>query len=364
LSAVQLAAARGLGDIRPLILVDQLIKPIGRLVLVSVAIGTGGGIVVVILVWSAWQWVVTGASSWLLSRRTRGLKLAEQLDQGLSRALGSFVRSRSVSASIEIAGANVGLLIIGAFATIEAAGVYSVASRLVLAGFLSLQAVRLVVAPLLSRHLSTDDSAAASALHQTSSAWVVLTAWPPFLLLLIWPGTVLSLFGSEFSQGSEVAVILALGGLFSVAVGNVQTVMLMGGLSGRYLLVTAASFVLNSGLAIVLVQYWDAEGVAIAATSAVVFENVLIAWVVGRSLHVRPVGPVVIAAMGVCLLAWVLPAAVVRLIGGDTSVTTVVITSLVSAALFAILCWCLRASIGLTAAGQAPAELSNRLGAA
>jgi O-antigen/teichoic acid export membrane protein len=345
-SAVQLAAARGLGDVRSLVVVDQLVKPIGRLVVVAAVIAAGGGVVPAIMAWSMWQWVTTGGATWALRRLTRGLAPDAPLDHELARDLGAFVRPRSVSASLETVGANVGLLIVGAFATIEAAGVYSVASRLVLAGVLPLQAVRLVVAAPLSKHLSTGDTRAATQLHQTSSAWVVLAGWPFFIVMALWPGTVMSLFGSDFSTGGTVAAILALGGLASVAAGNVQTVLLMSGRSGSYLGVAAASLVVNAGFGLALVHQWGGPGVAIAGAAAVVFENATIAWLVYRGERVSSGGSVVYTAMLLCVVAWGVPAAAVRLLGG-TSVTALVVTCAGSTALFAVLCWLCRARIGL-----------------
>jgi hypothetical protein len=346
-SAVQLAAARGLDDVRSLVVVDQLVKPIGRLVVVAAVIAAGGGVVPAILAWSMWQWVTTGCATWALRRLTRGLAPDAPLDHELARDLGAFVRPRSVSASLETVGANVGLLIVGAFATIEAAGVYSVASRLVLAGVLPLQAVRLVVAAPLSKHLSTGDTRAATQLHQTSSAWVVLAGWPFFIVMALWPGTVMSLFGSDFSTGGAVAAILATGGPCQRCPGqradssaDERTVCELPGCGGGFRGRQRRSW---SGARAPVGWHW--RGRRRSRRGRLRERHDRLVGVSGD--RVSSGGSVVYTAMLLCVVAWAVPAAAVRLMGG-TSVTSLVITCAGSTALFAVLCWLCRARIGLT----------------
>ena len=291
LAAVLMAAARGLGHMLPLVALDQIAKPVLRLLGVAGVVLGGGDIWWVVAAWSLPQWLIFLGAAVNIVRLTRAAAPGgSSVSSRLRHDVRVFVRYRSVSSAVEVVGMNLGVLVVGAFAGAGAAGGYSVASRLVLAGLLTMQAVRLAIAPGISRSLADHDNEVTESLHQTSTSWIVLTAWPLYLLLIAYPGPVLSLFGAGFSDSAAVLVLLAAGSMVSVAAGNVQTVLLMGGLSRSYLFVAVASLVVNAGLALVLVGPLGATGVAVAAAFATVAENLAIVVVVRRRLAVRAFG--------------------------------------------------------------------------
>jgi O-antigen/teichoic acid export membrane protein len=189
-------------------------------------------------------------------------------------------------------------------------------------------------------------------LHQTSSAWVVLSAWPLYLVLIGLAPQVLSLFGPGFVDGAGVLGILAIGGLVSVAAGNIQTVLLMGGLAGSYLGVALASVVAHVAAVATLVPLFGVEGAAVGFVVAALVENGLAMLVVARRLGVRPVGTPVVAAALASAGTIGLGAGLARLLdaGAAGGTGTLVLVLTVSALAYPTVCWRFRRVLALDAA--------------
>ncbi|MEJ8670679.1 hypothetical protein WKI71_26540 [Streptomyces sp. MS1.AVA.1] len=110
-------------------------------------------------------------------------------------------RPRAISSVFDISAVWLGVVLLSSLATSEEAGIYTAVGRVVIAATLLQLAIRLAVAPEISRLLALGDLPQASHLHRVSTRWIVLFSWPLLALLTSFPGTVLSLFGPEFDQG-------------------------------------------------------------------------------------------------------------------------------------------------------------------
>jgi O-antigen/teichoic acid export membrane protein len=353
-TAVALAGTRGLGTVRPLVLNDQVAKPLLRLLGVVGVLLAGGGVVGVLAVWSAVAWLLLPWALLALARRVQHAPhgWTRPLDAGQRRGFVRYCVLRWCSASVEVVGFNAGLLVVSVLLGAAEAGLYAVALRLVTAGYLTLQAVRLAVAPQLSSALTEASPRRAEHLHQTSSAWVVLSAWPLYLVLIGLAPQVLSLFGPGFVDGAGVLGILAIGGLVSVAAGNIQTVLLMGGLAGSYLGVALASVVAHVAAVATLVPLFGVEGAAVGFVVAALVENGLAMLVVARRLGVRPVGTPVVAAALASAGTIGLGAGLARLLdaGAAGGTGTLVLVLTVSALAYPTVCWRFRRVLALDAA--------------
>ena len=152
-TAVALAATRGYGVVRPLVLNDQVVKPLLRLRSVGLVVAAGGGAVAAVFAWALVQWMLL---PWALHAVWR-LGVASGTVAGRPTAgagLPALQRAEGLSASVEVVGMQAGLPGRCRLLGTTEAGRYAVAMRLVLAGYLTLQAVRLAVAPRRSPRLS------------------------------------------------------------------------------------------------------------------------------------------------------------------------------------------------------------------
>ncbi|MGH3383393.1 MAG: lipopolysaccharide biosynthesis protein [Nocardioidaceae bacterium] len=345
-AAVALAATRGMGVLRPLVVNDQLAKPVLRLVAVLAVVALDGGVAAAVLAWSAPQWVVLPfALRSLRDRLADTPPRADRMDDRLRRGFVRFSGLRCLSATVEIVGLHAGLLVVAALVGTAEAGIFAVASRLVLAGYLTLQAVRLAVSPQLSQALAGESVAPAQRLHQVSTGWVILSAWPLYLVLAILSPWVLGLFGPDFVAGASVLTVLAVGGLVSVAAGNIQTVLLMGGRTGDYLGVAVVSVAVNLTATALLVPWVGVVGAAYAVTLATVTENALTIGLVRRRFGLRHVGPPVLTAAAVAAGTIGVGAALARAL--DVSTPTLLAIMAGASVAWLAGCWGWRSALSL-----------------
>jgi O-antigen/teichoic acid export membrane protein len=123
-------------------------------------------------------------------------------------------------------------------------------------------------------------------LMQRSTRLLVFVAIPVTLILVAFPGGVMSLFGSEFSGASNVLRVLVLGQLVNVLCGPVGFLLIMSGKEDLFHKSLMISSLLLLGLMIGLVPYYHAIGAAIASALAVVTNNLINLYFVRKHLKI------------------------------------------------------------------------------
>ncbi|MEU8027503.1 oligosaccharide flippase family protein [Streptomyces sp. NPDC049099] len=317
-SLVLLAAGQGYSTVVPFVSVEQIGKPVLRvLIAVPVAYAAPG----MLSLAAAWLLPALAglAAAWLGLNRCRAghVPAARVGGEAVSwRAFWSFCAPRAVSSVFDISSVWVGVILLSALATDAEAGIYTAISRVVTAGTLLQLAVRLAVSPQLSRLLAVGETAEAHHLHRISTCWVALLSWPLFVLLADFPRTVLSVFGPEFTKGAAALVVMCAASMVNVAVGSAQTVLLMAGKSSWHLACTAASFTVQLGLGVFAAPRWGIVGAAVSWGAAVIVENLSAALLVRLGLGFPTVAAGYRRAFGIALAVAVVLAAV-RILAGD-----------------------------------------------
>jgi O-antigen/teichoic acid export membrane protein len=361
---VALAVTRGLGGIVPMTLVESIAKPVVRCVFVAAALVAGASTMGTMSAWAAPAILGAALSYWAMRRSLRRVPSAPAVDPaGARRELWSFAAPRGAAALFEIAGMHAGVVLTSALAGTDKAGVFNAALRLALAGTLAMQALRLAVAPQISRMLTSGDTDSVEKVHHSSATWIVLLSFPLYLVFATWPSQVLSLFGPEFVQGAPALTVLALALLVNMGTGNVSTVLLMSGRSGLTLAITAGSLALGIVLTVTFTPWLGVLGAAVAKGTAVVFENLAVAVAVRRTVGVRTVNRPLLAAVAVSAACFVLPALALRAVPGIDagSPLVAVLGTLAGTAVYAVIVWRLRSLFELAALSAVVPERMARL---
>lgn len=295
-TTVALAGTRGFGTVLPLVAVQYVGLPATRLLLVGLVLAAGMGPVALLLAWAApllpAALVAVAALLFLLSGMGRHLRARQRViaesDAGapsdphqqqkarpasLASEFWRFSAPRGIAGLFQIAVVWVDLLILGALRPAEEVGVYAAVGRTVLAGLFVLQAVRLAIAPQLSRLLSREDRAGAQNVYETGTWWTIILSWPIYLTLAVFAPVVLGVFGPEFPAGQHALMVLAVAMLVATGTGNVSTVLLMGGRSGWNLANTSLAVVVNVAANLALVPRFGITGAAVAWALTIVVEN-------------------------------------------------------------------------------------------
>jgi O-antigen/teichoic acid export membrane protein len=121
------------------------------------------------------------------------------------------------------------------------------------------------------------------------------TFWPSLaatMLLLALGKPLLWLFGPQFVGGYDIMFIAAIGLVVRSAIGPVERLLNMLGHQHICALAYALAFVMNVALCVLLVPRYGGHGAAAATSISLVFETVLLFWIVRRrlGLHVLAFG--------------------------------------------------------------------------
>src|SRR3981189_3172906 len=184
------------------------------------------------------------------------------------------------------------VLVLQQFRSSEDVGVYfAVVKTLALVSFIH-YAMSATTAHRFADYHALGDKARLSAYVAHAIKW---TFWPSLaatILLLAFGKPLLWLFGSRFVTGYDIMFVAAIGLVVRSAIGPVERLLNMLGHQHICALAYALSFVMNVVLCIALVPQFGGHGAAAATSISLVFETVLLFWIVRRrlGLHVLAFG--------------------------------------------------------------------------
>lgn len=325
ISWIALAAARGFGSMVPYVFLENVGKPLLRpgLAMIAVALGFGAGAIAV--AWAlpvAIQLPISLVVILVLLRRAERDGVHAGDHASLSAIASEFWRfslARGVASVFQVAVMWLDILLVGVFLGPREAGIYAVVSRLTLAGKLTLEAIRLAIAPELSALLARRDREGAGRLYRTAAVWTIVPSWPVYVILFVFAPFVMGWFGPEFTEGTLALRILSAAMLFNLGTGEVTTVLLMGGKSSWNLLNNVISLAINLTLNITLIPRLGIEGAAIAWTLSILFDNVAPLIQIGVIMKIRLFGATYFRAVLAPLVSYGTTAAVALLAFGSSA---------------------------------------------
>jgi O-antigen/teichoic acid export membrane protein len=305
LGDLALAACRGFGRMRPLLMVERVGRTGGQFVGVTLAAVLGLSVATGLpLAWALPYLPATVVALvwlWVLVRRAERATLTPVPVRAEFVTYWTFAGPRALSGLAQIAIQRVGIVLLGALRGLAEAGVYAVASRFLIVGQLAGQGLATAVQHRFAAHLARDDRVAAGRLYQAATGWLVLLSWPAYLLFALFAEPMLALFGPGFISGRGVTVILALTMLVATGCGMVDTVLNMAGKTAWTFYNALAACAITIVGYVVLIPPFGMVGAAVAWAAAIVISNVvpLTQLYVAFRLHPFGRGTVVAAALSV-----------------------------------------------------------------
>ncbi|MDH3706553.1 MAG: polysaccharide biosynthesis C-terminal domain-containing protein, partial [Acidimicrobiia bacterium] len=262
---------RGTGTMGPTVWLDQVLRPVAQVIALVVVVA---GSFSVVAATAAWLWPfalsLTGAAAWL------ALRLPPSDGSRVDAAgFWRFALPQAGTGLLRVMIRWVDTLVVGALLGVEAAAIYTAATRLLKLGSIVNQAVFRAASPQIAEDLSVDDRHGAEAVFRTSANWLVLATWPLYLTCLVFAPVILRVFGDEFEAGAGAARILAGALLVASACGPVESVLVMSGRSGLNLLNNVVALAANIGFGLLLIPTWELEGAAVAWAISVGLTNLL-----------------------------------------------------------------------------------------
>ncbi|MCH1865866.1 oligosaccharide flippase family protein [Nocardioides sp. CFH 31398] len=315
---------RSLGGARTFVLLYQVWLPTGRLLLLGLLWLTDGPTALLLWTWTVPLVLMDLVAFGLLRRTLRRERLASGIAprprRQVLRDAWAFNLPRGLASLCEIGIKWADVLLVGLLLGPAAAGVWAAASRFVTTGIMAMEALRIVSAPLLASAFARGEEDEAADIHAMATTWLVLLSWPMFLTLAAFSPLVMSLVGPEFTAAAPALTVMCLGLLGYLALGNVNSMLLMAGLSRLTAANSVVSLGLNVSLGLVLIPTWGLPGAAVAWCLALTGDSVLcVLRRRGRVDVALPWAEVALAG-GVALVAFGLPALAVTLLLGPTLV--------------------------------------------
>ena len=298
LSDTLLAATRGYRLIRPTVLLDKVVRPGSQVAgVVTVAAVGAASPSAFALAW-ALPYVPTALLAAYALHRVHltttadipRVRVKRAHRAGMRRAFWRFTAPRSLASVAQLALQRVDVLLVAALAGLGAAGLYAVAGRFVVLGQFANQGITQAVQPRLAEALAVDDRAAANALYQTATGWLMLLTWPLYLLVMTYAPAYLDVFGDAYHDGAAIVVVLAAAMLVATGCGMVDIVLSMAGRTSWNLGNVAVALGLTIAIDLALIPRYGALGAAVGLAAAVVANNLLPLAQVGLALGLHPFG--------------------------------------------------------------------------
>ncbi|MGZ4446720.1 MAG: hypothetical protein ACXVEC_08560 [Nocardioides sp.] len=286
------AATRGLGTMRPTVLVDN----IGRLGLQALAVLVaylgGGGPAVLALAWAlpyAVGVVVTAVWVHRLVRERSGGAGVPARVLSLAHDFWAYTAPRALARVTQTALKRSDIVLVAALASPAEAALYTAATRFIVVGQLFVQSVQQALSPHLSSLFARHETAAAGSVFQAATRWSVIASWPFYLAMAGFSPLLMRVFGAGYGVASDVVLVLSLAMLLATACGPVDAVLLMAGRSWLSLRNSAVALAVNVGLNLVLIPLDGIRGAATSWSVAIVVRNLLPLLQVRRQLDLWPV---------------------------------------------------------------------------
>ncbi len=350
LSDALLAATRGWRAMRPTVMLDRLLRPalqVGVLaMLLALGIDTAAAFIL--------AWVAPYVPSAVLAGRSlRGLLHASEREAGTPSDFSAatfwhFTWPRAFASIAQLALQRVDVLLLAGIAGLRAAAIYAVAGRFVVLGQFANQGISQAVQPRLAELLATDDRTGANTIYQTATTWLVLCAWPLYLMIAIFSTAYLHVFGAGYASGGRVVVVLAAAMAIATACGMVDMVLAMAGRTSWNLANVSAALVVQLAVDVALIPRFGPLGAAIGLGTAILINNLVPLTQIGLTLGIHPFGPALLTAAMLAVACFgIVPLAIATTLGDG--VGAAVFAGLVGGALYLLGLFRFRRTLHLSA---------------
>jgi O-antigen/teichoic acid export membrane protein len=235
-------------------------------------------------------------------------------------------------------------LLVAYFLSAADTGIYQAASQVAFIFILILNSFNGIFAPLISAHFAAGRKRELNDLYKVSTKWGLYLAMPVFLVVVVAPDEVLGvLLDHRYVVGAVPLVVLSIAQLVNLATGAVGFILVMGGRQNSWLLLSGVALAANIGLSLYLIPLHGLVGAAVAALVSIVglFGSALLLvhrweglWPWDRRYvkglvaalatagalvlaNLLPIGSQPVHLLVLCVVAVVVFAAVLRVLGPD-----------------------------------------------
>ena len=275
LSEVLAGATRGFQKMHHMVIAQNIVQPIIRLVLIVILSLVG--------ISPAWAIIIFGLANGAASilflfflNKQFPLKQSISVSSRDTRTVLSYSLPLWLSNLMVTFRGNAQTLLLGSLNTITGVGVYSVVDQVNQVGQMLFNSITTSARPMIAEIHDQGDNEQMGRLYQTTTKWIVMINLPVFLIMMLYPVPILTIFGKSFVNGAEAMIILALANLVDIGTGMCGAIVEMTGYTKLRLLNTFIRLIASLGLNFMLIPIWGILGAAISTLLVEIVINLLI----------------------------------------------------------------------------------------
>lgn len=159
---------------------------------------------------------------------------------------------------------NLQALVLGSLSSITGVGLFAVASQITAISGHFTSSINVSSKPIVAQLHDRKDMQQMGQIYQTANKWAVMVQLPIFLVMVIYPGALLSIFGASYVEGATALIFLAMADLLNVGTGMGGVILDMTGHTRLKLLNSFLRLGLYLGLDLLLIPRWGLMGAAVA----------------------------------------------------------------------------------------------------
>ncbi len=265
LGRILIAAAQGFKEMQYQVYADSILFNVGKIGMTILLLRMGAGAPGVAL---AYIIALVAEDVLLLYYVNRLFRLRRPLNTARrnTRQLLSFSFPLWLTYLLVSLGGQIEILLLGMLGTIVAVGVYGASLRVQAIGAALVGAVETAAMPIISDLHHRGEHAQLNRLYRTLTKWSVLFNLPFFLTVVLFGNPVLAIFGTEFTAGAAVLIIVSLGTLVDAGTGICGSMISMTGYSNLKFLNSLALLILRIAFDLLLIPAWGMMGAAMATS--------------------------------------------------------------------------------------------------
>lgn len=332
LMEIAISTARGLRDARTHVLVKQLFSTTTGFILVTLLLLAGFGIVGAVVARVATV-IISALVALVLAYRTLPFRLRGPTASKRIELL-AFSLPLLLATGAEYLLAQTDTFLIGVFMASGSVGVYNVVYRLHSIGLIFFYPVTFLLPPVLTRLATAEQFSDAHETYQVATKWMALLTLPIFMLVFLFPATVLDIsFGAEYVEGATALRILILPVFVTTVMGANGAALVALGHNRITMYVTGGIAILNILLNLALIPPFGIVGAAAATATAFLSRDALFATFLYSWYGIHPFSAALVKPLvGTLLLAPVGYLAFLAMF--DVNVFTVVVVGLAFLAVY------------------------------
>jgi O-antigen/teichoic acid export membrane protein len=260
-----------------LALVGNIIPPNTKLVIVIVLFFVGYRLDAVLFSVLG-SFIVSSVFAAYLLNKKFGLSLLKLLKNASLDTSKKILRFSSVLFGVQFlaeVSLRIDIYMVGYFLVAAQVGIYGVILEIALLFNIVLNAFSQIFAPQISGVWEKGDVDTISELYKFVSKVAFMIVVPLFVMIVLYPENILSVFGQNFLSGKTALVIMAFGQLISCSVGGAGFILTMTEKQRFQLYNTLTGLVINTALNYVLIQKYGINGAAFATTASLILVNLM-----------------------------------------------------------------------------------------